>query len=128
MMNAFKICPHCGKTWPSRALFLEDADLEVIGYQVDFEDIERGLFLFNHHDCKTTLAIPAVSFKDLHHGPFFSERQTGSKSCPGYCLRQHELEACPAECACAWVRDVLQTIRQAPKASRASQAATAAHR
>lgn len=124
MMDAFKICPHCGKAWPNRDVFLEDPGLEVIGYQVDFEAIERGLFLFNHHDCKTTLAIRAGSFKDFHLGPFFSERQTGSKSCPGYCLRQQALEPCPAECACAWVRDVLQTIRQRPKASQARQAAT----
>jgi len=127
-MNAFKTCPHCGKTWPNRDVFLEDAGLEVIGYQVDFEAIESGLFLFNHHDCKTTLAIPAGSFKDLHHGPFFSERKTGSESCAGYCLRRDELELCPAECECAWVRDVLQIIRQGPKASQASQAATTAHR
>jgi hypothetical protein len=124
-MNAFKKCPHCGKVWLNRDVFLADAGLEVIGYQVDFEAIESGLFLFNHHDCKTTLAVPAGSFMDLHPGPFFSERKTGLESCPGYCLRQNELAPCPAECACAWVRDVLQIIRQKPKAS---QAATAAHR
>jgi hypothetical protein len=125
MMNSFKICPHCGKTWLNRDVFLEDPGLEVIGYQVDFEAIEAGLFLFNHHDCKTTLAVRAGSFKDLHHGPFFSERNTGLDSCPGYCLRRQELEPCPAECACAWVRDVLQIIRQRPKAG---PAAAAAHR
>ncbi len=124
-MNAFKTCPHCGKTWSSRDVFLEDPGLEVIGYQVDFEVIEHGLFLFNHHDCKTTLAVQAGKFKDLHHGPFFSERKTGSESCPDYCLRQNELQPCPAECACAWVRDVLQIIRQGPNAR---QAATATHR
>jgi hypothetical protein len=122
-MNAFKTCPHCGKTWPDRAVFLEDPGLEVIGYQVDLEAIERGLFLFNHHDGKTTLAVPAGRFKDLHHAPFFSERKTGSESCPGYCLRLHELEPCPAECACAWVRDVLQIIRQGTKPSQAAAAA-----
>jgi hypothetical protein len=125
MMNAFKICPHCGKAWPNRDVFLADPGLEVIGYQVDFEAIEAGLFLFNHHDCKTTLAVRAGSLKDLYHGPFFSERNTGLESCPGYCLRRQELEPCPAECACAWVRDVLQLIRQRPKAG---QAAAAAHR
>jgi hypothetical protein len=128
MMNTFKTCPHCGKTWPDRDMFLEDHGLEVIGYQVDFEAIERGLFLFNHQDCQTTLAIPAGSFKDFHLGPFFSERQTGSESCPGYCLRQQALEPCPAECACAWVRDVLQTIRQRPKTNQSSRTATATHR
>ncbi len=127
-MNAFKTCPHCGKIWPNMDLFLEDPGLEVIGYQVDFEAMERGLFLFNHHDCKTTLAIPAARFKDLHHGPVFSECKTGSDACPGYCLKQHDLKPCPVECACAWVRDVLQTIRQRPKAGQASQAATASHR
>jgi len=121
-MNAFKTCPHCGKIWPNREVFLADPRLEVIGYQVDFEAIESGLFLFNHHDCKTTLAVHAGSFKDLHHAPFFSERKTGSESCPGYCLRLEELKPCPAECACAWVRDVLQIIRQAPNASQAGVA------
>jgi hypothetical protein len=124
-MNAFKICPHCGKMWLNRAEFLEDLGLEVIGYQADFEAIECGLFLFNHHDCKTTLAVPAGKFKDLHNAPFFSERKTGSEACPGYCLNQHELEPCPAECACAWVRDVLQTIRQG---THAGQTAAAANR
>jgi hypothetical protein len=125
MMNAFKTCPHCSKTWSNRDVFLADADLEVIGYQVDFEAIESGLFLFNHHDCRTTLAVPAGSFKDLHSGPFFSERKTGSESCPKYCLRQNELERCPVECECAWVREVLQVLRRKPGAI---PAATAAHR
>lgn len=79
MMNDFKTCPHCGKIWPNRDVFLEDPGLELIGYQVDFEVIERGLFLFNHHDCQTTLAIPTGSFKDFHHGSFFSKRQTGRR-------------------------------------------------
>jgi hypothetical protein len=123
-MNAFKICPHCGKIWSNRAEFLEDPGLEVIGYQADFKAIECGLFLFNHHDCKTTLAVPVERFKDLNNAPFFREQKTGSEDCPGYCLSQDELEPCPAECACVWVRNVLQIIRQGTDSSQPAAAAS----
>jgi hypothetical protein len=68
MKGHFKTCPFCSKPWTSRETFLEDADIEPVGYQVDFEDLSLGLFLFNHNTCKTTLAVHARLFKDLHTG------------------------------------------------------------
>ena len=97
---------------------MEDADIELVGYQVDFEDLSLGLFLFNHLTCKTTLAVHARLFKDLHTGPVYLERKTGQTECPGYCLRTPELAPCPAECECG-----LQIIREWPKSIRMSRAA-----
>lgn len=114
-MGAFKTCPLCTQTWANRDRFLEDAQLELIGYQVDFEEVNLGLFLFNHHRCGTTLAIRSGLFADLYRGPRRSTCRAGSESCPGLCLRSWELEPCPADCECAWVREVLQVIRNWPK-------------
>lgn len=111
MNDYFKTCPLCSKVWISREIFLKDRDLELVGYQVDFEEVALGLFLFNHNTCKTTLAIQARLLKDLYRGPVFKERKTGQKECPGYCLRRAALDPCPAECECAWVRGLLQDIR-----------------
>jgi hypothetical protein len=43
------------------------------------------------------------------------ERKTGTEECPGYCLHQDELQPCPARCECAYVREIIQIIRNWPK-------------
>ena len=123
MDDYFKTCPLCSKIWPTREEFLSDDDLDLIGYQVDFEELTLGLFLFNHSVCKTTLAIRAGLLKDLYIGPVFKHRRTGQKDCPGYCLKRTQLAGCPAECECAWVRELLQVIRRWPKPCVKSKAA-----
>jgi hypothetical protein len=110
----FKKCPSCGFEWSTRDAFLAESNLKVIGYQVHFEELTAGLFLFNH-SCLTTLAVPAARFQDLYQGPVFTERATGSSQCPQYCLHQEELTACPAHCECAYVREIIQIIRNWPK-------------
>jgi hypothetical protein len=103
--------------WADRDGFLADPALELIGYQAFLEDLELGLFLFTHYPCGTTLAIRAGDFSDLHHGPIFAERLTSSDACPGYCLRERELQPCANHCECAWVRNVLQLVGGWPKAA-----------
>ena len=93
-MPPFKECRICGTRWADRSLFLSDPDVHLAGYQVHFKELTTGLILFNHA-CRATLAIPASEFTDLHEGPVFTERATGSESCPGYCLRQEDLRPCP---------------------------------
>jgi len=112
--SGFKTCSVCRRTWNDRTEFLADPDIELIGYQVHFKDLNRGLFLFNH-SCHTSLAIPAEKFIDLYQGEIVKGRKTGTDECPGYCLHQDELESCPAECECAFVRDIIQIIRKWPK-------------
>jgi hypothetical protein len=125
MNDPFKICPFCATVWPSREAFLNDRDLQLVGYQVDFEDLALGLLLFNHDICKTTLAIRAFQLKDLYSGPVFEKRKTGQEDCSGHCLRSSELAPCPAECECAWVRGLLQVVQGWPKSALVASSNTA---
>lgn len=110
IIACFKVCTLCGETWKSREAFLADPCVRVIGYQPYFQDLEAGVFLFNHDACRTTLAIDASRFTDLYSGPTFTARKTETEDCPAYCLRQTEVRPCPAECECAYVRAVLDMV------------------
>ena len=100
----------CGEEWTERDDFLSDPATQITGYAAHFKDLELGLFYFNHTSCKTTMALQASLFTDLYDGPVFEERKTGSDVCPGYCLKQAETRPCPAECECAYVREVLDRV------------------
>ena len=114
---AFRACSLCGWTWESRADFLADPDVVLVGYQVVFDRLETGFFLFNHTRarCGSTLSVQAGQFTDLYAGPVFVSRLQGSPECGGHCLHTSDLQPCPAKCECAFVRDVLQVIRSWPK-------------
>jgi hypothetical protein len=113
-----KRCTCCGHTWSTLDAFLGDSQLEVAGYQVNFTDLVAGLFLFNHLACGSTIAVPVGFFRDLYDGPIYARRATGTADCPEYCLYVSELGACLAQCECAYVREILQTVRQWPKAGK----------
>ena len=105
--SMFKQCGMCEKVWRNYHDFLSDPYVSLVGYQVAFEEeLEAGLFLFNH-SCHNTLAIPAGAFTHFYDGPIFKVRATGTDKC--------QLQPCPAECECAYVREVLQIIKKWPK-------------
>ncbi len=110
----FKVCS-CGAVWHERTDLLEDPAITFVGYQVHFKKLELGLFLFTHHACGTTLALRTQLFRDLYSGPVFTECLTGGEGCPEYCLREEEVRACPQKCECAYVREIMQIIREWPK-------------
>ncbi len=114
-MKIFKKCTCCDIPWFSRDEFLQDGNIELVGYQANFRRLELGYFLFNHLTCESTIAIPAGLFKDLFDGSVFAERLIGSDSCPGFCLHHEILEACEEQCECAYVREILQILRNWPK-------------
>ena len=109
----FKSCTLCKKIWSDRDSFLRDPAIELIGYQADIDDIEYGLFFFNHnHDqCGTTLSLSVKIFLDLYDGPIYTENLYGTDSCGEHCLHQYDLEPCPKKCACAYIRELLQHLR-----------------
>ncbi len=115
--SIFKKCPVCAFELATRDSLLKDRNIEIIGYQAHFEELTSGLFLFNHLFCKGTFALQAGFFKDLYKDVIFSERATGSKECPGHCLHEDELGPCPANCECAYVREIIQLIKIWPKES-----------
>jgi len=115
--EGFKRCSVCGFLWPTRASLLSDVNVQIIGYRAHFEQLLTGLFLFNH-SCGNTIALEASHFQDLYEGPVFAEPLTGSDACPGYCLYENELLPCPAECECAYVREIIQVVKNWPEAER----------
>lgn len=113
-MTVFKKCLPCDKKWFARDDFLWDPDIKIIGYQVNFDDLVAGAFLFNH-SCGATLALSVRYFNGLYEGPIFKDRITGSDDCPGYCLYKDQLDKCVARCECAYVRNIIDIIKNWPK-------------
>jgi hypothetical protein len=114
-MKIFKTCTCCDFPWSSRTEFLQDANTELVGYQANFCQLELGYFLFNHLTCESTIAIPAGLFKDMYAGPLFAQRLTGTEVCQGFCEDMDAIEPCDAQCECAYVREIMQIIRNWPK-------------
>ena len=112
---AFKTCTNCQEHWISLDDFIQDPTIELVGYMPTFDDLVRGLILFNH-GCGTTLACQVALFEHLYEGPVYPERKTGEAECPGHCLCQTDLSPCPTPCSCAFVRETLQIIKRWPKA------------
>ena len=106
----FKVCPSCGFIWKDQETFLNDEKIQLVGYQVDFEELRLGLFLFDH-SCGTTFSVKAEKFFDLYSGPIFEKRLTASVQCPGYCLHRDQMCSCKGECECSFVREILQIIQ-----------------
>ena len=110
----FKQCTKCAFVWEDRHSFLSDPDINMVGYQVNFEDLELGFFLFNHLSCETTLAIHAVQFIDLYEGPIYVQSKTGSDECEEHCLQKNDLDPCAVPCECAYVREIIQIVKKWP--------------
>jgi hypothetical protein len=110
LSTSFKECSMCTEIWCTRDEFLSDPNLTIKGYMANFDHLELGIFLFDHKICKTTLAIQASQFTDMYNGPIYKRRLTGIEDCPEYCLVKKELKPCPAECECAYVREVLNKV------------------
>lgn len=113
----FKKCSGCGHNWNTRDEFISDHEIQLIGYQVNFEELDTGYFMFNHMDpkCLTTISIHTGFFKDLYRGEVYHTRQTGSLKCPGFCQHTDNLKVCPVRCECNFVREVMQVVQKWPK-------------
>jgi hypothetical protein len=112
--NIFKTCPCCALTWRSREEFLADPNLDLNGYQVNFKRLEGGMFLFTHNveACRSTMTIMIEAFRDLYAGEIYEENKANSEECPRYCMHQGQLARCNARCECAYVREILQIVKE----------------
>ncbi len=115
--KVFCRCTGCQTKWDSRESFLLDKFTALNGYQVNFQNLAVGWFLFTHKcaSCNSTFSVPAGLFFDLYNGPIFTERKTETEECPEYCLQPANLQPCPAHCECAFVREVIQLILRTQK-------------
>ncbi len=105
--SIFKVCYSCGQEWPSRIDFLTDAQVTMMKYQVNFANLEGGLFVFEHA-CGCRLTLNVFQLSDLYGGPIFEQRKTGTEECPELCLHGNNFTPCPEQCECAYVRDILK--------------------
>ena len=108
--TSFKKCGPCGFEWTTLNAFLGDPNIEIIGYQAHFEELKLGLLLFNH-SCRGTLSIRVNLLRHLYDGPIFEERMTGGEKCHGYCSYEGRLDMCPNQCECAYIREIIQRIK-----------------
>lgn len=114
----FKECPSCKHKWGTREELLSDPYMRLVGYQVNYIDLEAGLFLFNHDvdGCGTSLAIDAGLFTDMYHGEIFEDHtKENVENCPGYCEERRFLGPCSEKCECSYIRKVLSKVEQWPK-------------
>jgi hypothetical protein len=111
MENAdFAKCKKCNTLWKNRNDFITDTEVEIFAYQVHFENLKEGLFLFNH-SCGDTIALKAAEFSDLYTGKVFDKSQAGTENCGEHCMHANDLDPCPAACECAYVREIIQIIK-----------------
>jgi hypothetical protein len=118
LSDDFKQCS-CGQSWKTRDAFLADPNISMNGYMAHYDDLHLGLFIFQHNlnGCETAVAIQAGEFVDLYKGETFKENLKGTDTCPEYCSHKSVLEPCPAKCECAWVREVIQIVRNWPRSN-----------
>jgi hypothetical protein len=113
----FKLCPSCNKEWLTREEFMRDPGLELNGYKADFESLEYGMFFFTHSvsNCCSTMVLLVNDFRSLYGGPVYPDRLALSEDCPRYCIDEKQMARCDALCECAFVREIMQIIRQEKK-------------
>lgn len=111
---SFKTCRQCARSWASREEFLGDPALALSGCQVETDRPAGSVLLFDHRaaGCGTTLAIPVRDFADLYAGAVHKVNWAPSAKCPRLCFDPQNLERCPAQCASAYVREILQAVRK----------------
>lgn len=114
---SFRKCKQCGAEWASREQFFADPAVVLSGCQVDTERPRTSALLFDHKvkGCGTTIAMPVSAFSDLYSGPVHKVNWAPSAKCPRMCFDPQNFERCPAECASAFVREILVAARRVAK-------------
>ncbi|MCX5777233.1 MAG: hypothetical protein NTX32_06375 [Candidatus Firestonebacteria bacterium] len=109
--KAVKTCS-CGSVWKNYKQVFKDKEMLIIGYQANMLAPEKGLFLYNHEKCKTTVSFPVSLFYPLYKGRIFVSNKTGSSECRGYCLEKENFSKCPAECSMAYLREIMIILKK----------------
>lgn len=113
--DVFKTCPGCRTAWLSRSDLLHDRGVRFLGFQPGANEHRSGLFLFNHQNCGTTLALDVSALESLSHCPVLGLSQCSAGQSSKHCLSGSSGEPCPLYCMCGFVEDVVRTIHSWPK-------------
>lgn len=105
--QVFKKCD-CGRVWKTRAGFLRDDKVKIVGYQPDLVSHKYNHFVFFHRAkaCGQFLGVRASEFADLRVGKCPKELGMGQEECPGYCTDTLDLRVCSVACRNATDREV----------------------
>jgi hypothetical protein len=108
-MPVYRECQQCGMTWESREELVRDSAIEVAAYHNAMARPEASLILLRHThgECGGTFTVQVGDFRHYYRGVQYAGRLTGTPACSGYCLQEHELRPCDAQCELHWARVVL---------------------
>ena len=113
--NIFKICPKCSSKWMTVQEFLSDINIELAGYQANFEHAQLGLFLFNHRkaSCHTTIVVRASFFQEYFERQVsFDGFRIEGPNCPKHCEHENVFLKCSkVSCSGHSVRVMLHQIQ-----------------
>ncbi len=110
----FMTCKQCGKAWGERCEFFSDQTIVLSGCHMEADHPVSSALLFDHKaaDCGTTIAVGVRQLDDLFTGTRHKVKWATSPMCPGMCFDPTNTEPCDKECACAYVRGILQEVKK----------------
>lgn len=91
--------------------FLQDPKVQLQGYMGNFDVLELGILVFTHETCGSSVSVQSEKFTDLYKGEIMQTRAMGSIECPEYCLHFDDFRKCDTACECAYIRDILQIVK-----------------
>ena len=113
-LEIFKLCNKCKTEWKTRDDFLNDPNIEMIGFMANNDNYTKGAYLFTHRlpddSCNTTIGLFVYSFLDMYKGELFDTLKMGMEECSGSCVTISELGNCSAHCRNAVAREIMQEI------------------
>ena len=109
-MDVFKKCSACDKTWKTREEFLQDAEIDLVGYQSTFTMSKPGLFLFNHV-CESTIAIFADVFEDMSDEEIYQSCDAHLDNHPEHCCKSATGESELNSCVCKFAHEMSNKLR-----------------
>ena len=58
------------------------------------------------------MALKTSEFLSLYTGEKYPDSKMGGDECPRLCLDRNELDRCPAFCEYAFIREIIQIIKE----------------
>ena len=93
----------CHALWLTRARFLEDSSLRLMGFRPGNDGHSDGTVLFNHNVCGTTVGVELARFEGLTRHPKMTPSAARLGQEAPFCAAELHNEPCPPNCSCEYV-------------------------